>query len=111
MVRKLSVLVCLVLIPAFCTVVIGAQEPPPGQAKGKPAEQPAAAKAKTAEPAKEKKEASKTSTDEEPVVTHHSVRVDGQNLNYTSTAGLMPIRNERARSRHGSSSSPTRWLM
>ena len=33
------------------------------------------------------------SPDETPVVTKHSVRVAGRNLNYTTTAGFMPLRN------------------
>ena len=72
-----------------------AQEPPPGKTKAKPAEQPAAAKAKTGEPAKEKKETAKRSTDEEPVVTHHRMRLGGAELKYTATAGLMPIRDDK----------------
>jgi carboxypeptidase C (cathepsin A) len=31
--------------------------------------------------------------DETPVVTHHSINVDGKTLNYTATVGQMPIKN------------------
>ena len=31
--------------------------------------------------------------EEPPVVTKHSIRVDGQTLNYTATTGMMPIKN------------------
>jgi len=46
------------------------------------------------QPSKEKEKV-KTSTDEEPVTTHHSVRVDGKVLVYTATTGLMPIRDAK----------------
>src|SRR5262249_2663660 len=29
-----------------------------------------------------------------PVVTHHSVRLNGQTLSYTATTGMLPIRND-----------------
>jgi carboxypeptidase C (cathepsin A) len=35
----------------------------------------------------------KPDADEAPVVTHHSVQVDGKALNYTATVGQMPIKN------------------
>ena len=37
----------------------------------------------------------KSSTDEEPVVTHHRISVDGKELKYTATAGLMPIKDAK----------------
>ena len=51
-------------------------------------------KAKADEPAKDK-EKGKISTDEEPVITHHSLRVDGKLLSYTATAALMPIKDAK----------------
>lgn len=94
MYRILSVFVCLTMM-SWTMTWSWAQEPPPGHTKAKPADHPTAAQSKPAEPAKEKKETSKSSTDEEPVVTHHTVRVGERDLKYTSTAGLMPIRNEK----------------
>jgi carboxypeptidase C (cathepsin A) len=96
MFRTLTVFVSLMVTSVFLTLST-AQEPPPAQTKNKPATQPAKAetKAKAGEPAKEKKETSKSSTDEEPVITHHTVRVGGQDLKYTTTAGLMPIRDAK----------------
>jgi len=32
--------------------------------------------------------------DKEPVVTEHSVTIDGQKIDYTATAGMLPIRND-----------------
>jgi carboxypeptidase C (cathepsin A) len=59
---------------------------------------PPVAKEATKEPAKEKEAARdkpKTATDEEPVVTHHRIRLDGKDLAYTATCGLMPIRDSK----------------
>lgn len=36
-------------------------------------------------------------TEVAPVQTHHSVRVDGRNLNYTATAGRLPIKDAEGR--------------
>jgi len=33
-------------------------------------------------------------TEKEPVVTEHSIEIDGQKIDYTVTAGMLPIRNE-----------------
>ena len=72
-----------------------------GAAPTTPAPQP---KAKADEPAKAKdqekkdqpkKETGKEATDEEPVVTHHRIRLGGEALKYTATAGLMPIRDAK----------------
>jgi carboxypeptidase C (cathepsin A) len=52
----------------------------------------AAPKAKVEEPAKEKP---KTSTDEEPDITHHRLKVAGKELKYTATAALMPIKDNK----------------
>ena len=35
-------------------------------------------------------------TEAAPVVTHHSVNVRGQTINYTASAGMLPIRNEQS---------------
>ncbi len=70
-----------------------AQEPQKGQ--------PGGAQAKSGEPAKAKDQAkaeppkAKTAADEEPVVTHHRIRLGGAELAYTATAGLMPIKDDK----------------
>lgn len=79
-----------------------AQEPGP---QSPPAQRPdtksPAPKAKADESAKakeaEKKDDTKgkTATDEEPVVTHHHIRLDGEELKYTATAGMMPIKDAK----------------
>ena len=60
------------------------------------------AKARAGEPAKEKEAAkakgkatAKEAADEEPVVTHHHIRLGGEELKYTATAGLMPIKDSK----------------
>jgi carboxypeptidase C (cathepsin A) len=84
----------------FATVAFAGQQPGQGQpaqarAKGETAKQ-TPPQAKGQEPAKEhEKEKAKTSSDEEPVVTHHRVYVDGKELRYTATAGLMPIKDAK----------------
>jgi carboxypeptidase C (cathepsin A) len=80
------------------TAVLYAQQPRATelvkeQAKDE-AKPPATAKSRADELAKDK-EKLKTSTDEEPVVTQHNVRVDGKVLAYTTTAGLMPIKDAK----------------
>jgi carboxypeptidase C (cathepsin A) len=52
------------------------------------------AQPKTEEP-KKANERVKTSSDEEPVVTKHRMHVDGNELKYTATAGLMPIKDAK----------------
>jgi carboxypeptidase C (cathepsin A) len=69
-------------------------ESPKAQTKGESKATTGVSKSKTEEPAKEKEKA-KTSTDEEPVITHHRVLVDGKELKYTATAGLLPIKDEK----------------
>jgi carboxypeptidase C (cathepsin A) len=69
----------------------GQAQPAKADAKPQPAPTPKSPAVKTAdEPAKPK-----SSTDEEPVVTHHRIHVDGKDLNYTATAGLMPIKDSK----------------
>ncbi len=51
------------------------------------------------EPRDEKKEEKKKDeypldVDKEPVVTEHSIEIDGKTIEYTVTAGMLPIRNE-----------------
>src|SRR6185312_13905447 len=80
---------------------LSAQEPK----KEGPAREPGGGQpkppAKAGEPAKakdrEKKESAKAKaeTDEEPVGTHHHIRLGGEELKYTATAGLMPIRDAK----------------
>jgi carboxypeptidase C (cathepsin A) len=52
------------------------------------------AQTKAEEPKKENEKV-KTSSDEEPVVTKHRMHVDGKELKYTATAGLMPIKDAK----------------
>ncbi len=50
-------------------------------------------KEKPAKPSEDEKKP-EPMVEEEPVVTHHSITVDGQTFNYTATAGRLPIKNE-----------------
>src|SRR5262249_53290660 len=91
--RLASSIVLLMMSPSVGT--LSAQEPAPravpavsrGEARSQPVE------ARADEPAR--KEASKSATDEQPVVTHHPSGVGGQERRYTATAGLMPIRDDK----------------
>jgi carboxypeptidase C (cathepsin A) len=87
---------------------LAAQEPGPKVAPAqrpdteRPGSQPKTpSKEKAGEPSKvkdqEKKESAKakTAADEEPVVTHHHIQLGGEELKYTATAGLMPIKDAR----------------
>jgi carboxypeptidase C (cathepsin A) len=80
------------------TAVLYGQQPPPtelAKAQAKDEAKPqSVGKTKAEEPAKDKEKA-KTSTDEEPVITHHSLYIDGKVLAYTATAGLMPIKDAK----------------
>jgi carboxypeptidase C (cathepsin A) len=78
-------------------VLYGQQSPPTELIKEQvkdEAKPQAVGKTKADEPVKDKGKV-KTSTDEEPVITHHSMRVDGKVLAYTATAGLMPIKDSK----------------
>ena len=54
-----------------------------------------AAKPVTGKPAAEKAGESKPQAEAQPVQTHHTLHVNGQTLNYTATAGMMPLKNDR----------------
>jgi carboxypeptidase C (cathepsin A) len=92
--RTLSLLMTMLVTSS--AEALGAQQPPPFEsAKARPKAEmkvDTAAKLKTDEPTKDK---AKTSSDEEPVITHHHVRVDGKDLAYTTTVGLMPIKDTK----------------
>jgi carboxypeptidase C (cathepsin A) len=45
--------------------------------------------------------ASKGPSREEPSVTHHSIKVKGRMINYTATAGYIPLRDERGNVKAG----------
>ena len=92
--RATSWIARLVLILWMPIGVLSAQEPGTPQTKGQSGGQPKA-QPKAEEAAKPKKETPKISTDEEPVVTHHRITIDGKELPYTATAGLMPIRDSK----------------
>ena len=90
-----SITVIMTLSVMLSVAALHAQQPTPtepakAQVRGE-TKVPTAAKPKTDESPKEKEKA-KTSTDEEPVVTHHRISIDGKELPYTATAGLMPIK-------------------
>jgi carboxypeptidase C (cathepsin A) len=94
--RSLTLIVSLMVI--LTTVVLRGQQPPSteaakAQAKGETKAQ-TSSKTKGDEAAKEKEKV-KTSTDEEPVVTHHRLQIDGKELAYTATAGLMPLKDTK----------------
>jgi carboxypeptidase C (cathepsin A) len=84
----------LVMFPI--TVALYAQQPPLSEpAKVQVKDETKAqtvAKTKVDEPAKEKL---KTSTDEDLVITHHSVHIDGNVVAYTAATGLMPIKDAK----------------
>ncbi len=94
--RSLTLITSLIVIST--TVVLHGQQPPSteaakAQAKGETKTQ-GSPKTKADEPAKEKEKV-KTSTDEEPVVTHHRLIIDGKELAYTATVGLMPLKDTK----------------
>ncbi|MGP0068263.1 MAG: S10 family peptidase [Isosphaeraceae bacterium] len=91
--RATSWIASLFLVLWASMGMVSAQEPK-ALTKAQTGGQPKA-QAKAEEPAKAKKDAPKTSTDEEPVVTHHRILVDGKALSYAATAGLMPIRDSK----------------
>lgn len=100
--RVIGVMASLILMISLSLGSISAQEPArttaPSQTKGAPGGTTAApvpAQAKAGEATKTKKDAPKTATDEEPVVTHHKVLLERKELPYTATAGLMPIRDAK----------------
>ncbi len=94
MVQKLILMLGIAVL--LLTKILQAQTPPPAEAvkaqtKGETKAQ-TPTKGKTDEATIEK---AKTSTDDEPVVTNHQIRLDGKNLVYTVTTGLMPIRDSQ----------------
>ena len=82
------------LLVTLSATLLGAQQAPSSEsAKVRPkgeTKTETTVKAKTDEPAK-----AKTSSDEEPTVTHHHVHIDGKDLAYTATVGLMPIKDSK----------------
>jgi carboxypeptidase C (cathepsin A) len=94
--RSLTLMTGLIVV--LTSVALHGQQPPPTesaktQTKGD-TRIATPAKTKADEPAKEKEKA-KTSTDEEPVITHHRLLLDGKELSYTATAGLMPLKDTK----------------
>jgi carboxypeptidase C (cathepsin A) len=90
--RALSLMATVLVILSGMT--LGAQQPAVSDSsQARPKQETkvdVSVKAKANELAK-----SKTSSDEEPVVTHHRIRVDGKDLAYTATVGLMPINDNK----------------
>jgi carboxypeptidase C (cathepsin A) len=95
---SLGIGVMATLTLMMSAAALSAQQPPAEPTKAQTKVENKAAtgvpKSKAEEPAKEKEKA-KTSTDEEPVITHHQIPLDGKELKYTATAGLMPIKDEK----------------
>jgi carboxypeptidase C (cathepsin A) len=96
MYRSLTLITSFIVM--MTTVALRGQQPPStesakAQAKGETKVQ-TSPKTKGDEPAKEKEKV-KTSTDEEPVVTHHRLLIDGKELAYTATVGLMPLKDAK----------------
>jgi carboxypeptidase C (cathepsin A) len=91
MFKRALVVVASLIVIAFSQVLRGqavrSTQAPPSQAKAQ-----VSLKAKTDEPASDKP---KMASDEEPVVTHHQMSVNGKELKYTATAGLMPIKDAK----------------
>ena len=84
------------IVVVFSTHDLLAQQPPkaePAKAQGKADD--AAAKAATAKEKTPETPKTKSSSDEEPVVTHHRISVGGKELKYTATAGLLPIKDAK----------------
>jgi carboxypeptidase C (cathepsin A) len=66
----------------------------PQQAGPPPQATPAASPAAQAQsPARGPQERPSPSPEEQPVITHHEIRVGGRILRYTTTTGMMPIKN------------------
>jgi carboxypeptidase C (cathepsin A) len=97
--RALCVIVSLMMTTVVSLTALSSQESPARQASSKgeikpqPADQAKVVETRTGEAAKEK---SKAAIDEEPIVTHQRVRLEGKELKYTTTAGLMPIKDATA---------------
>jgi carboxypeptidase C (cathepsin A) len=94
MTRASSFFTSVVLL--LSTTALVAQQPGPDQTEKAQTKGNAATKkaATNQEPAAEKAKP-KSSTDEDLVVTHHQITIDGKVLKYTATAGLMPIRDTK----------------
>jgi carboxypeptidase C (cathepsin A) len=92
--RALTLIASFVLL--LSTTASLAQQPAPAQPEKLQAKGDAATKkAAPAQEAAAEKVKPKSSTDEDPVITHHRVTVDGKELKYTATAGLMPIKDAK----------------
>ncbi len=84
------------IILALSTTAVRAQPPGPAPAE-KAQAKPIAPVAKPASPPESAPDKTKTksSTDEEPVITHHRISSGGKELKFTATAGLMPIKDTK----------------
>ena len=89
--RALTLIAVIIVILSTRGLFAQPAEPPKAQAKGNAP----AAKAATSTATEPEKPKTKSSTDEDPVVTHHRISVDGKELKYTATAGLMPIKDAK----------------
>src|SRR6185369_10673026 len=87
--KKLIVLLALVLgTSAFAQQKTEAKPEEKTPAKSAPADAKKPAEAKP-----EEKKDETAAGEEKPVVMHHSIRVGSKTLNYTTTTGMMPIKN------------------
>ncbi len=84
------------VVLALSTTAAFAQQPRQSQPETPQTKSDAATKkAVPAQEAAAEKVKPKSSTDEDPVTTHHRITVDGKELKYTATAGLMPIKDSK----------------
>ena len=94
MTRAQTLFASIVLVLSM-TASLTAQATPGQQVKAQQKGESAAKKlAPTQESAAEKPKP-KSSTDEDAAITHHQITVDGKDLKYTATAGLMPIKDSK----------------
>ena len=92
---RVSILSVSAVVVFSTTGLIGQQPGPAQPEKPQVKNEAVAAKPALTEDTRKEKAKAKTSTDEEPVVTHHRIRVEGKELKYTATAGLMPIKDAK----------------
>ena len=80
------------LCSALCCVLVAAS---PLFAQHEDASKPAPEKPAQEKSAAEKAVENKPQAEVPPVQTHHTLHVNGQTLNYTATAGMMPLKNDK----------------
>lgn len=87
----------MTIIALACLLMFGGQQPQTATPPAAPPAQQAPSQARPAEPQARPAEAAKPAVapvvDETPVVTRHTINVNGKALSYTATTGFMPIKN------------------